>query len=112
MSNHILVNSGANPYLFFPYVDSWLEVAENRDCDASVSISPKIPVIGYEIDLSVTWQENHSCPKSSVRISPIIPTMDSIQTLSVVRTESNGRNLDRWSTVGILSLRSPIGDGD
>ncbi|OLY80805.1 hypothetical protein AYI68_g5094 [Smittium mucronatum] len=101
----------------------WL-AEEDRGSVTSVSISSKTPALGDDLDPSINLvgepvMENLvsflleisiiSGPRSRVRFSPIIPTMEAIKKLSVVSTGSNWRSVDRLSKGEIPALRSLLG---
>ncbi|OLY84701.1 hypothetical protein AYI68_g1126 [Smittium mucronatum] len=109
--NHELVESGAYPYGFAPEVDVWREVVEDRDSEASTSVSmyalelsgdldPSVDLAGEpvmeELVSSLLGLSLSSGPNPPVRFSPVIPTVVAVQTLSVFSTGSNGRSADRW----------------
>ncbi|OLY85117.1 hypothetical protein AYI68_g697 [Smittium mucronatum] len=126
MRNHELVRSGAYPYGFAPEVYSWREVAEDRDSDASASISIEALGLSGDLDTSVNLAGEpvmeyllssllglslSSGPNPPVRFSPIIPTMGALKILSVVSTGSNGGSVDRRSKEVIPALGSLLGEG-
>ncbi|OLY83331.1 hypothetical protein AYI68_g2533 [Smittium mucronatum] len=126
MRDHELVESGAYPYGFAPEVDAWREVAEDRDSEASASVSmdalelsgdlePSVDLAGEpvleELVSSLLGLSLGPGPNSPVRFSPIIPTVGAVQTLIVISTGSNGRSADRWSTGVITALKSLLGEG-
>ncbi|OLY84812.1 hypothetical protein AYI68_g1019 [Smittium mucronatum] len=122
-----LVESGGYPYGCAPKVDAWREVAEDRDSEASASISTEALELSEDLDPSVNLAVERvmeelvssllglslsSDPNPPVSFSPIIPTLGVVQTLSVVSTGSNGRSVDRRSKRAIPALKSLMGDGE
>ncbi|OLY85212.1 hypothetical protein AYI68_g605 [Smittium mucronatum] len=103
----LTLKSGAYPYGFVQEVDAWREVAEDRDSEASASVSTDALELSDDLDPSFS-----SGPNPPVRFSPIIPTVGAVQTLSVVSTGSNGRSADRWSNVVIPALNSLMSEGE
>ncbi|OLY82589.1 hypothetical protein AYI68_g3288 [Smittium mucronatum] len=126
MHKHELSESCAYPYGFDPEVDSWQEVAEDRDSDVLVSISVEAlglsKYLNQSVDLageliiedfvsSLLGFSLSSGSNSLVRLSPIISTVGYVQTLNVVSTGSNRRSLDRWSKEAMLEIKSLLGEG-
>ncbi|OLY84503.1 hypothetical protein AYI68_g1324 [Smittium mucronatum] len=122
-----LVESGAYPYRFAPGVDAWQEVAEDRDSEASASISIETLELSEDLDSSVNLAGEpimeelvsfllglslSSDPNPPVRFSTIIPTLETVQTLSVVSTGSNGRSVGRRGKEDIPALNSLLGEGE
>ncbi|OLY77816.1 hypothetical protein AYI68_g8148 [Smittium mucronatum] len=103
--DHELVESGGYSDEFVPEVDAWREVADDRDSEASASISIEALELSEDLDSSVNLAGEpvmeelvsslmglslNSGPNPSVRFSSVIPTLVAVQTLSVVSTGSNG----------------------
>ncbi|OLY78642.1 hypothetical protein AYI68_g7304 [Smittium mucronatum] len=102
------------------------DVAKDNDGDVSKSISIETLNLSEDLDPSLdlageTVMEdlvsfllglfNSSVLKPLVRFSPIISTMGSEQTLSVVSTRSNVRSVDRGSKGAIPVLKYLLGEG-
>ncbi|OLY81813.1 hypothetical protein AYI68_g4077, partial [Smittium mucronatum] len=125
--DHELVESGGHSNEFAPEVDAWREVAEDRESDASASISIEALELSEDLDPSVNLAGEpvmeelvfslmglslNSGPNPPVRFSPVIPTVGDVQTLSVVSTGSNRRSVDRRSKGVIPALKSLLGEGE
>ncbi|OLY80229.1 hypothetical protein AYI68_g5678 [Smittium mucronatum] len=125
--DHELVESGGYSYGFAPEFDAWREVAEDRDSEASASISisalelsedlyPSVNLAGEpimeELVYSLLELSLNSDPNPPVRFSPVIPIEGAVQKLSVVSTGGNRRSVDRWSKGAIPALKSLLGGGE
>ncbi|OLY84987.1 hypothetical protein AYI68_g838 [Smittium mucronatum] len=93
MRNHEFFESGAYPYGGSPEVDLARELVMEVLASSLLGLS-----LNYG-------------PNPPVRLSPIIPTVGAVQTLSVVSSGSNRRSVDRQSKGTINTLRSLLGEG-
>ncbi|OLY77831.1 hypothetical protein AYI68_g8139 [Smittium mucronatum] len=125
--DHELFESGGYSYGFAPEVETWREVAEDRDSEASASISisaleisedlgPSVNLAGEpiieELVSSLLELSSNSDPNPPVRFSPVILTGGAVKTLSVVSTGSNRRSVDRRSKGVIPALKSLLSGGE
>ncbi|OLY82661.1 hypothetical protein AYI68_g3215 [Smittium mucronatum] len=94
MRNHELIKSGAYPYWFAPKVETWREVDEDKDNPSIYMAGGPVmeDFVSSLLELSLS-----SGPNPRARFSPVIPTAEALQTLSVVSAGSNGRSLDMRS---------------
>ncbi|OLY77597.1 hypothetical protein AYI68_g8362 [Smittium mucronatum] len=84
----------------------FVESAEDRDSEALASISIEALKLSEDLEQSV------KLAGEPVMFSPIIPTVEAVQTLSVVSTWSNGQSVGRLSKGVIPALSHLLGGGE
>ncbi|OLY85746.1 hypothetical protein AYI68_g56 [Smittium mucronatum] len=104
--DHELFESGGYSNEIAPEVYAWREVAEDRDSEASASISMEALELSGDLDPSV------NLAGEPVMLSPVIPTVGAVKTLSVFSTGSNGRSVDRRSKGVVPAIKSLLGEGE
>ncbi|OLY80543.1 hypothetical protein AYI68_g5357 [Smittium mucronatum] len=126
MHNHELFESVAYPYGFAPDVYAWREVSKYRDSDVSASISIEAIELSEDLDqfvnlagetvieelvTSLLGLSLSPRPNTPVRLSPVIPTLGALKTLSVTSTGRNCGSVDRRSKGAIPVLNYLLGEG-